>query len=154
MQPDSGPLFGAPVAVPAPRFEPSKVIAAQRRRAKAERLRRPRAMIEPCVASDGSIAFAGYVHRPTYEDEWAAVCIERPEALATVERIAFEHAARTLGPLSIAKVWEDARPLIKGGLDQNHRAPAARMLMTKHRALAGRFRTRTNAGQVPERRRP
>lgn len=145
-------LFGWKPDPEPPRPEPSKVIAAQRRRAKAERLCRPQPMIAPVRGEDGTFThMTGWVHRPTYEDEWAAVCLERPEALATVERIAFEHAARTLGPLSIAKVWEEARPLIKGGLDQNHRAPAARALMAKHRALAGRFRTRTNAGQVPER---
>ncbi len=149
-----GPLFGHPVEpAPHPRAEPSQVIAAQRRRAKAARIRAglDKPIIAPGLNAEGEVIFHGVIPRATYADEWRAFCIERPDALAIIERVAFEHAARTLGMVSIAAVWEECRNVIEGGLDQNHRAPAVRDMMRRHAALRGRFRVRGNAGQVPER---
>lgn len=87
-----------------------------------------------------------------YATEWSAFVASRPGAIAKIVACALR-LAREPGHIAIAKVWEDCRRRIKGGLDQNHRAPAARWLMATVPELAGRIRTRDNAGQVPERRR-
>lgn len=149
MQPD---LFNHVEPSKPARAEPSKVIAAQRRRAKADRLRKPRPFIEPVRGEDGSVvAFAGGIHRPTFADEWAALVIEYPEAMATVMRAALEHVAQARRP-SIDAVWQDIRGKVPPPVsDNNMRAPCARWLMATVPALAGRFKTRTNAGQQPER---
>jgi hypothetical protein len=150
------PLFsGRPIEPverrPSTTTAPSPV-AARRRAAKAARLRSPRRTMTPVRGDDGSVvSFACGIHRPTYADEWQAFMVEHPAALATIVRVAHEHAAASLGRLSIAKVWEDCRGKVGVELNNNHRAPAARYLMATHRALHGRFRTRDTAGD-PERR--
>lgn len=144
MQPD---LFDSAPTAPAKR-EPSTVIASQRRRAQAARLRSPRRTLSPVTGPDGSIAsFVGGIHRPTFEDEWAALVIEHPEAMRVVTRAALEHVAQADRP-SIDAVWQAIRGKVPGEVsDNNMRAPAVRWLMGTVPALRGRFRIRGNAGQ-------
>lgn len=81
-----------------------------------------------------------------YEREWLSFVRLRPAAVDTIVMVARRLAEATTGYIAIAKVWEDARRSVVGGLDQNHRAPAARWLMSNVTDLAGRFRTRNAPG--------
>jgi hypothetical protein len=90
----------------------------------------------------------------TYAREWLAFVATRPGAVAKIVSRALVIARATPGRIAIAKVWEDCRRRIRGGLDQNHRAPAARWMMANVPELAGRFVTRDRAGQQAERARP
>lgn len=85
-----------------------------------------------------------------YAAEWLWLVEHRKDAVDAIVAVARGLATSTTGYLSIAKVWEDARRSVVGGLDQNHRAPAARWLMDHVPELAGRFRTRNSPGD-PER---
>lgn len=81
-----------------------------------------------------------------YTAEWVAFVAGRPAAIDTIIMVARRLAEAAPGYIAIAKVWEDARRSVVGGLDQNHRAPAARWLMEYVPELAGRFRLRGTPG--------
>lgn len=87
----------------------------------------------------------------TYAAEWSAFVAARPGAIAKIIAYALR-LAETPGRVAIAKVWEDCRRRIKGGLDQNHRAPASRWLSANVPGLAGRFSIRNTAGDPARRR--
>lgn len=110
---------------------------------------------------------AGFVRQPSHERvseqraaadradmyarEWLAFVAARPGAVEKIVSRALVIARATPGRIAIAKVWEDCRRRIRGGLDQNHRAPASRWLMANVPELTGRFTTRDRAGQQAER---
>lgn len=121
------PLFAGRPIEPAPPRAPAKRAADQRR------VTRQREAAKADPTRD-------------YEREWLTFVRLRPAAVDTIVSAACKLAFATTGYIAIAKVWEDARHSVVGGLDQNHRAPAARWLMANVPELAGRFRTRNTPG--------
>ena len=150
------PLFsGAPSAPrqPTPRPERSQVIANQRRRAKADRIRagKDRPWVEPGTNAEGGAILVGFVPVVTYADQWRALVVEHPEAIRVVIRAALEHVAQVDRP-SIDAVWLAVRGKVPKAVSNNNmRSPAVRWLMENVPALRGRFAIRNAAGQLPER---